>query len=88
MIRVKSIRPVKERPYRGHYTKVGRIIIDEFLRDKYDHAEVELEFDRVRELYSLYQAMKSLIRRSNPKLNIDVSVNKRKRTLYLTKLKE
>lgn len=87
LIKVKSIKPVKEKPRRGHYTKVGRIIINEFLKDKYEHAEVELQFDRPRELYSLYQAMKSLIRRSNPKLMIDVSVNKRERKLYLTKLK-
>lgn len=90
MIRVKSIKPLREGHYpaRGQYTKVGRYIIDEFLKDKYDHAEVDLEFDRPRELYSLYQAMKSLIRRSNPKLKIDVSVNKREKKLYLTKLKK
>lgn len=87
MIRVKSIKGVKERPYRGCYTKLGRYIIEEFQKGKHKHAEVELEFDRERELYSLYQAMKSLIRRTNPKLNINVSVNKRERKLYLTKLR-
>lgn len=88
MIRVKAIRPVKEKPRRGHYTKVGRIILKEFKEGKHDHAEVELEFERVRELYSLYQAMKSLIRRHNPTCNIDVSVNKKEGKLYLTKIKK
>ena len=88
MLKVKSIKGIKERPYRGYYTKTGRYIIERFQKGKHDHAEVELEYDRERELYSLYQAIKSLIRRANPKLNIDVSVNKRERKLYLTKLKE
>ena len=87
MIKVKSIKGIEERPIRGQYTKTGRYIIEEFLKDKrYEHAEVELEFDRERELYSLYQAIKTLIRRSKPKLNINVSVSKRERKLYLTKL--
>ena len=82
------MKPVKEKPLRGHYTKVGRIILKEFKEAKYDHAEVELEFERTRELYSLYQAMKSLIRRLNPTCNVDVSVNKKEGKLYLTKLKK
>lgn len=88
MIRVKSIKPVKEKPHRGYYTKIGRIILKEFKKGKHEHAEVELEFERTRELYSLYQAIKSLIRRANPTCNIDVSVNKKEGKLYLTKLKK
>ena len=82
---MKSIKGVKARPYRGYYRKIAHYIIDEFQKGKHKHAEVELEYDRERELYSLYQAIKSLIKRSNPQLNIKCSVNKRERKLHLRK---
>ena len=84
LIKVKSIKEVKERPYRGIYTKVGKTIIREFNNNNHKHAEIDVEYKKPRELLSLYNAIKSLIRRQ--KLNLKVSIDQKKGKLFLMKV--
>jgi len=71
---------------RGYFTKVGKIITEEFLRGKKPYATVQdVEgIDDGEKLYRLYNAMKSLIRRK--KLKIDLNIDKKEGKLYLAKL--
>ena len=84
LIKVKGMKEIKERPYRGIYTKVGKTIIREFQKKNHKHAEVNIEYDKPRELLSLYNAIKSLIRRQ--KLKLKVSIDQKKGKLFLAKV--
>ena len=84
LVKIKSMKEIKERPYRGIYTKVGRTIITEFQKNNHKHAEVNIEYNKPRELLSLYNAIKSLIRRK--KLNLKVSIDQKEGKLFLMKV--
>lgn len=86
MIKYKGLKPVQDAPLRGLYTKIGRTIIEEFQNSKQTKAEINIEYNKPKELLTLYNAIKSLIRRSNPKLDITVSIDRTKGKLYLFKL--
>lgn len=73
------------KPHHGYFTKVAKVIVEEFLKGKQRYATVEnIEgIDDVEKLYRLYNAMKSLIRRK--KLKIDLNIDRKERKFYLAK---
>ena len=83
MLEYKGLKQVEDFPSRGLYTKIAKTIIKEFLKDDKQKAEVELEYENTRQLLSLYNAMKSLIRRNGYKVR--PSIDRTKGKLYLAK---
>ena len=81
----KGLKPVEDFPSRGMYTKIGKTIIAEFQKSDHSKAEVNIEYKNTRQLLSLYNAIKSLIRRSNPSLKLTVSIDRKEGKLYLAK---
>lgn len=81
------MRPAKEVPIKGIYTKIAKTIINEFLKQNpkpQAKAIVEItKIEKDRQFVSLYNAMKSLIRRK--KLKLRVSMNMKEKKLYLAK---
>lgn len=78
------MRPAKNVPIRGIYTKLAWQILTEFQKENHKKAEVEVtKTENNRQFLSLYNAMKSLIRRK--KLKIIVSMNMKGKKLYLAK---
>jgi len=84
MVRFKGLKEVENIPQKGIYTKIGKTIIEQFQRSKQEKAEVEIEYEKPRELLSLYNAIKSLIRRGEAN-NIIVSIDRKEGKLYLAK---
>ena len=85
MIKYKGLKPVEDFPARGIYTKIGKTILAEFQNSKQTKAEIEIEYNKLRQLLSLYNAIKSLIRRSNPPLKLTVHIDRKEGKLYLAK---
>lgn len=86
MIKVVSMKETEQKTRRGDYTQLGLTLINDFQKKNVVCMEVTLKFDKTRELYSLYQAIYSLIRRSEPKLYISISINKKEGKLYFYKV--
>ena len=78
------MKEIEERPYRGIYTKTGKTIIQQFQKNNHKNAEIEVEYNKPRELLSLYNAIKSLIRRQ--KLKLKVSIDQKRGKLFLMKV--
>lgn len=86
MLEYKGLKPLKDDVLpRGIYTKIGRTIFEEFQKDVKKHAEIDLKYDKKGQLLSLYQAMKSLIRRKQAE-GVQIRIDRTKGKIYIYKL--
>lgn len=74
-------------PLRGKYTKIGLQAINDFQAKNIQQAKIDISYTNETELKSLYNALKSIVRRK--KLPVRVSIYKdkdtNKKAIYLTK---
>jgi molybdopterin-guanine dinucleotide biosynthesis protein A len=74
-------------PLRGKYARIGLQAINDFQAKRLLQAKIDIPYSNETELKSLYNALKSIVRRK--KLPIRVSIYKdkstNKRIIYLTK---
>lgn len=83
-MKFKGLKPVEHIPERGIYTKTARFIFKNFLESKQEKAEVNIDFERGEDLLSLYNAMKSLVRRE--KIPLKPTIDQKEGKLYIQKL--
>lgn len=86
-MKYKGLKPINENVQpRGIYTKTARKIFEEFLNSPQEKAVADIEGTE-KDLKSLYNAMKSLLRRDNKlRGKIDVSINNQTKQIILWKL--
>jgi hypothetical protein len=84
-LKFKGIKPVNKIPKKGIFTKTAKTIFDEFLKTEQKQGVADLDATE-EELMSLYNAMKSLLRRDvKYKGKIQCSLNKKEKRIYLWK---
>jgi len=85
-MKYKGLKPINSIPFKGIYTRTAKIIFNEFLNSNLDKAEVDIEFKNLDDMQSLYNSMKSLLRRDKKyKGKINCSINKKEGKIFLWK---